>query len=66
MNVSKNDGYPVVLAFVSLLTETEVEAGALRDRGGGAGTGHGAGGNAAIFKNTQKQLQSVIVIISAF
>lgn len=64
VDVSKNDGYPEVLAFVSLLTEAEVVAGALRDRGGGAGAGHGAGGDAAIFKNTQK-VQSAI-IISAF
>lgn len=42
-----------------LLTEAEVQAGVLGAGGGGACTGYGAGGDAAIFKSTQKT-QSVI------
>lgn len=41
--------YPEVLVFFfSLLTEAEVQAGALCDRGGGACAGYGAGGDAAV------------------
>lgn len=38
-----------------LLTEAEVQAGALCDWGGGASTGHRTGGDTAIFKTQESQ-----------
>lgn len=46
----------------SLLTEAEVQAGALCDWGGGAGAGYSTGGDTAVFKenreNTVNHLES--------
>lgn len=46
----------------SLLTEAEVQAGALCDRGGGACTGYSTGGDTAIFKKKTEIIQSNIFV----
>ena len=47
--------------FFFLLTEAEVQAGALCDRGGGACAGYGAGGDAAVFtQNTENTVNYLL------